>query len=395
VVSVTEGFETVAVVTNIPTPYRTDLFNEMERQLRQEGRRLLVIFASPTYERRHWAAELPEFLFHHVVLGGAYFTSGKGENVVFSYRGLGAVLRSEKPSIVIVSGFSPATMRLWLRSFFVRAPFLIWSGETNVNRRARSLWRRIQRRLLVSRAGGFIAYGTDAKKYLEGLGAPTKKILVAFNTVDIEFFRRTVDSFRDASTENDSRRRLLTVSYLTKGKRIDLLLGVMAELSTLRKDVTLEIVGEGPERTRLEKETAERGLSHCVRFHGNLDREGVARVLAKADAFLFPSGYDIWGLVVVEAMAAGVPCFASPLAGATTDLVTHERTGFVEDFRNAAGTAARLHDFLSDRERASRMGRRARELVEKEFSLEKSARGFIRAVDEALDGGTTHRPSPR
>ena len=137
----------------------------------------------------------------------------------------------------------------------------------------------------------------------------------------------------------------------------------------------------------VEERAARLGLGGAVRFAGYRQREEVLAYLAGADCFLFPSSYDIWGLVVVEAMAAGVPCFSSPAAGVTADLIDESETGFVEDFHDAAAAASRVHVFLEDRDGRAVMGRKARQAVASRATVEDSAAGFVGAVEDAIAGG--------
>jgi glycosyltransferase involved in cell wall biosynthesis len=376
----------VVIITNVPTPYRIPLFNEIARQLGGKNVQLHVIFAAATYGRRSWDTDWSGCLFRHTVLDSPVFESPDGERAMFTYRGLPAALGAVKPSVVIASGFSPATVRLWLRSWFGGPPYLIWSGDIRDRSRGRSALRRLQRRVLLSRAAGCIAYGSGAKAYLVTLGAGEDDVAVAINTVDTSFFSKEAESARASAPRDGAARRLITVAHLTKRKRIDLLLDLMKELLHLRGDVVLDVVGDGPERQTLERQAVRLGVSDAVRFAGFRQREEVVSFLACADCFLFPTGFDIWGLVVIEAMAAGLPCFASPEAGVTRDLIDDGVNGFVEGFQDPAAAARRVHSFLEDRGRVKTMGRNARHTIDTRASLEISARGFVRAVARHLQG---------
>ena len=82
----------------------------------------------------------------------------------------------------------------------------------------------------------------------------------------------------------------------------------------------------------------------------------IPEYLAKADCFVCPSEYDVWGLVVVEAMAASVPCVSSIHAGVTDDLICDSRTGFAMEFSNAKSVADRIDWLLNHREEAHAIG---------------------------------------
>lgn len=377
------GRPIVLLVTNIPTPYRIPLFNELARQLECAGYALKVAFSATGYARRKWEIDLGECRFEYAILHGRKLRLGSAENVVFGFPGLGRLIDCERPVVVVTSGFSPATTELWFRNLVRRTPYVIWSGAIDSPGRPISRLRRWQRTLLVRRAAGFVAYGSRARDYLVSLGAEEKRIHIGINAVDIGFFSRQVDKWR-ARVEKEDRHELLTIGAIAQGKRLDLLLKAAAVLSRSRSDFGIRFVGEGPERDRLETLTAELGLGKHVRFEGYCQKGEIPRFLAAATCFLFPSNYDIWGLVLVEAMAAGVPCIASIHAGATHDLIREGQTGFAMDFADSASVAERIAWILDNPAEAAGIGRAGRSFVEENVTLEVSARGFVDAIRAAV-----------
>jgi len=101
--------------------------------------------------------------------------------------------------------------------------------------------------------------------------------------------------------------RLLTVARLAREKNLDLLLEVLRRLPD---DATLAFAGDGPERERLESSARAAGLGERARFLGEVPRDELAELYASADVFLFASTSETQGLVLVEAMAAGLPIVA-------------------------------------------------------------------------------------
>jgi glycosyltransferase involved in cell wall biosynthesis len=102
---------------------------------------------------------------------------------------------------------------------------------------------------------------------------------------------------------------------LVSWKMVDLTLEAV-ELS-LRQgaDVTIDVLGDGPERPRLEQWVKERSLEEAVRFHGYLPQAACAEVVAGADALILNSVRECGGAVVLEAMALGLPVIASDWGG--------------------------------------------------------------------------------
>ena len=106
--------------------------------------------------------------------------------------------------------------------------------------------------------------------------------------------------------------------------------------------------------------------------------------LHRASCFVFPTNHDIWGLALVEAMAAGLPCISSLNAGATYDLIQDGETGFAVDFSEIDSVTEKLHWLLDHPSECERLGRQAMNFIEKQVTLKKRAEGFVAAIEAAL-----------
>ncbi|MCB0265603.1 MAG: glycosyltransferase family 4 protein [Calditrichaeota bacterium] len=375
----------VLLITNIPTPYRIPLFNEINKQLGESGIGFKVIFGARGYARRKWIIDENDFEFKYQVLPSKNLFKGHEERSSFTYPGLYKIINQEHPDIIIVSGFSIATTKLWLRSFIMKTPYIIWSGAIHRVNESKSLFRRLQRKLLTSKASGFIAYGSKAKLYLINSGAPSKKINIAINTVDTSFYQRNTDK-RNICLENEkSVKRLLCIGYLTKRKRIDLLIKSIRHLSKLRnKDFKVIIVGDGPAKNDIQILIKKYNLQDYFHLTGYLHKDDVKKIYHNSYCFLFPSEYDIWELVLIEAMAAGLPCLASIKAGATQDVLKDGINGFKLDFENTVEVAEKINWLLNNPDSADEMGKKALQLIQSQLTLQVSAQGFIRSICQIL-----------
>jgi glycosyltransferase involved in cell wall biosynthesis len=192
------------------------------------------------------------------------------------------------------------------------------------------------------------------------------KIHLVYHGVDLEKFRPA-----EAPPQTDPPLLLSAGRLVAKKGFCDLL----QACARLRKDgvrIRCVIVGEGPERARLERLRRELGLEGCVELPGSASQETLAELYRQARLFALPcqilADGDRDGIpnVLVEAMASGLPVVSSRLSG-IPELVEDGANGLLVEQRSIAALAAALARLLDDADLRSRLGRRARADVEKQF----------------------------
>jgi glycosyltransferase involved in cell wall biosynthesis len=136
-------------------------------------------------------------------------------------------------------------------------------------------------------------------------------------------------------------------------------------------DALLHLVGDGVLREHYAAEAGALGIGACVRFHGALSREALIRLYRCADVVVLPSRgrSEAFGMVLLEAMASGIPVIASRLPGVRT-VVVEGKTGWLVLPGDIEALAAALRDVCADGARASYMGRAARERMVTEYSID-------------------------
>jgi glycosyltransferase involved in cell wall biosynthesis len=148
---------------------------------------------------------------------------------------------------------------------------------------------------------------------------------------------------------------IVVVSRLVPHKRIDLLLGQIAVVAGRIPRLRVDIVGDGPERSRLQNLALDLGLQTIVTFHGYQCTEVRDNLLSRAWVTTSTAAAEGWGCSVIEAAAWGVPCVALNVPG-ICDSVLHGRTGWLvqraQDF--GAVLIAALAE-LADKDRAQEM----------------------------------------
>lgn len=173
----------------------------------------------------------------------------------------------------------------------------------------------------------------------EALKMPTQSFSIMPNMVDGAFLKHAITP-RTLGHFN-----FLHISTLDKNKNVPALLQAFAKKYHGRADVSLTIAGDGPARAALEQLAKKLGIFNEVSFLGRLSRSGVITALSTCDAFVLPSRYETFGVVLVEALAMGVPVIATRCGG-PEDIVT-DANGLlvpVDDVDSLAMAMKRLHD---------------------------------------------------
>ncbi|MEK6238219.1 MAG: glycosyltransferase [Planctomycetales bacterium] len=205
-------------------------------------------------------------------------------------------------------------------------------------------------------------------------GLPREKFVIIPNGVPAA-------PLADEATASDDRRKLLgelqlpddavllgAVGRLWPQKRVEDLIGAMELMATVRPDVHLLIIGDGPQRDRLERRRNNADLENNVHFLGH--RNDVAQLLPRLACLWLASAYEGQPNSVLEAMAVGLPVVATDVPG-NRDLVVPEETGFLVPVGDRAEIARRTLAIIENPGMAEELGRRARERAQSEFSVEK------------------------
>lgn len=109
--------------------------------------------------------------------------------------------------------------------------------------------------------------------------------------------------------------RLVSAGNLIASKRHNMTIQAIAKLVPEYPDIQLTICGEGPERESLERLVSSLGIEKHIKLTGHISRQELAGILLSSDIFVLPSSFETFGLVYVEAMAAGLPVIATKCGG--------------------------------------------------------------------------------
>jgi glycosyltransferase involved in cell wall biosynthesis len=371
----------LAILTNILTPYRIPLFEAMRARVKS----LRVFVMAGREENRDW--DLPHAAFEWEVLPGWHLRLRSRAVSLHVNRRVGGALRRFDPDVVLSGGFSPANVTAWVYCRRRRRAFINWGELSPSDLTGLSLPKRAVRRMLIAGADGAIASSSTARNVFTHFGAQPERVLTAVMPIDVERFHTRARLARNARAIGSgaagySPPVLLNVGRLVDSKGYRELFAMYGEILRSHPQATLLVVGDGPQRRAYEAQVRERRWSN-VHFLGFQQSEEVARILALADVFIFPTLADPFGAVLSEAMAAEVPVVASIHAAATLDLVEDGVSGFRIDPRDVPASIAVVRRVLelSEAERTA-LGARAYMRV-KQFDIVPTAEAMVGYLEGA------------
>ena len=234
----------------------------------------------------------------------------------------------------------------------------------------------LSNRLLSPLTDAFIAVAEPHGRYLATHeGCPAKKIRVIPNGVDVERFHpRWPNRALPQELNLDPTAPVAgIVAALRPEKNHELFLNVAALVHGSLPDARFLIVGDGPQRAKLETLAHDMGIAETVRFLGT--RSDIPEVLALMDVLLLTSHMEANPLCLLEAMATEKPVVATQV-GSVTETVLHGWTGYLVPPGDSRSMAAHVLELMANRTRAGIMGRAGREHVIAHWSVDRMVRGY-------------------
>jgi glycosyltransferase involved in cell wall biosynthesis len=236
-------------------------------------------------------------------------------------------------------------------------------------------------RLLVRLTHGFICYGSNAKKQLEKFGANPSRCFVVQNTIDTEEISSKYSECLDKAQRKRETLKLakkkviLSVGRLIYRKRSDLLIEAFQIIRSKRNDICLFLIGDGPERHRLEGIIKNKGIPDVNLLGAIIDDVWV--YFAMADMFVLPG---TGGLAINEAMAFGLPVICSEADGTEKDLIIDGKTGLFFKKGDANSLADKMILLLAFEEDIKSMGQAAHDHIYANASMSLMINNFVGAI---------------
>jgi glycosyltransferase involved in cell wall biosynthesis len=184
-------------------------------------------------------------------------------------------------------------------------------------------------------------------------------------------------------SQKEGKENLLYVGRLSASKGLPILLESLVILKTSHPNLTLTVVGDGEDRAAIESMVVELGLPKNVKFVGYQSQAEVRQHLQQSDVFVLPSFAEGIPVVLMEAMAAGLPVVATQIAG-VSELVADGISGYLVPPGEPNLLAERLEKLLGDSQLRERLGKAGRAKVERDFNLSQEVARLHNLMSAAL-----------
>jgi glycosyltransferase involved in cell wall biosynthesis len=220
--------------------------------------------------------------------------------------------RGFKPDLINAHVYTAGMPAVVLGRLF-KVPVVVSEHYTGFPRRTLGAGDVKRARYVFRRADRVLPVSNSLKQAIEAYGIEARFEIVP-NAVDMALFRprEAVVHVSPAPTK-----RLIFVGGLepTEHKGFPTLIEALKLLRVVRADWTLDVIGDGPSRPDYQARVEREGLGSVVTFHGGLPKTEIAPMMRASDLFVLPSRFETQGVVLIEAMASGLPVVATAVGG--------------------------------------------------------------------------------
>ncbi len=228
-------------------------------------------------------------------------------------------------------------------------------------------------RLALTSASAVIAVSKSLADAVADLGVDRSKIIILPNGVD-------TSQFIPADTQNSN---ILFVGSLTKNKGVHYLLQAFAQIAQIFPEMRLQIIGDGSSKGEFQNQAMSLGISHRVDFFGQVPPSQVRIIMRQALMFVLPSLSEGFGVVILEAMASGIPCIGSRVGG-IPDLITPD-TGILVDPMNSQAIADAMRYLLENPDKRKMMSTCARLRSIQDYDWLIVAKRYIEVYEKVIN----------
>lgn len=371
----------VAVITSIKTPYRKLQFEEICNKNKNID--MSVYYTSTGNSNRDWKVENSK-IFKEVYLDRIKYFEKLGN----LNKGLKDIVKSN--DIIVLGGYEKPTYILMsiLCRFYNKKYIIIFDGiSCNRLNQKENKFKWLIKNIVIKHSYAIWGNGTVSKEYFtKFFKYPNTKIYNQYLTVDGDSIKKMAidkliirQELRRKYKINEEDKVLHYSGRLSKEKNIESIIKAISKLKD--KNITLFITGDGVLRETLEEMAKQLDVKLIIT--GFIDnQEYLFKHYYISDAFILPSINEVWGLVVNEAMFAGLPVLVSNICGCSLDLVENKENGYLIDPYNIDDISQKIK-YIFEVDNIEIWKEKSRKIIE-EFSFDNSAKSFNSILEDLI-----------
>ena len=304
---------------------------------------------------------------------------------------LWAILRKDRPEVVVLSSLEDSNLGLWLQKK-LNLPLVVFVHGNEVLATLKDGY--AQPLLALQKASRIIAISKYTAELVKGAGVEAARIHIVPPRVDVERFRPVAidEAFRKQvlGPTRYAGKVILTVGNIVPRKGHDVVIRSLPLIKSQVSDFTYLIVGDGPYREELEQLADLVGVKDCVKFAGKVPDETLSQYYALSDVFIMASrgqenqaDVEGFGLVYLEASACAKPVIGGR-SGGVSDAVEDGVSGLLVDPESPEDVAAAILRVLGNPQLATRLGQQGLARAVNEFGWNSFRESFLDMLSDVV-----------
>lgn len=356
--------------------YKIQLFNSLFNRHKD----FIVLYIAESEAIREWEVKRSDLQFaNQIMFKGKIDDVGLFTVVARTWKRLNSL----NPDVLIIGGYSYAACWaafLWAKKN--RKKVILWSASNEEDRDRFFLKERLKS-FFVKRCDAANVYGQRNRDYLVKLGMTKDKIFIKGNCTDNTFYYEQTAKL-GAKRQDLCREfgvplhNFLYIGRFSREKNIFRLLKAYRMLNA-NDSWGLILVGNGPQMSEIENYIKNFAINNVL-LPGFQQKEKIPKFLGVSDVLILPSISETWGLVVNEAMAAGLPVLVSNRCGCYPDIVKHGVNGFSFDPFDEAELLDCMKNIIENKKHLQNMGQASLDII-KDYTPERAARVVSEAIE--------------
>lgn len=354
----------VLFLTNIPAPYRVDFFNELGKLCD-----LTVLFERKKDVNRNKKWIKNEFNnFRSINLSGLNISKDSS----LSFEVLSWLKKDY--DLIVIGGYSTPTAMLAIKYLNIKGISFIINSDGGMIKESENKLKYYFKKNLISSASAWLSTGKKTNEYLVYYGANRDMIFeypfTSINEEDIlkqSVIKNKKQDFKRELNINEEK-IIISIGQFIERKGFDILL---KSAKNLNKDIGIYIIGGKPTQKYLNlKNKLELNNVHFIDF---INKEKLKKYYLVADLFVLPTREDIWGLVINEAMANGLPVITTDRCIAGLELIEDNKNGYIIPVENKKILTEKIMKIINNKKLMRKMSKNNLKKIQ-DYTIQKMAK---------------------